>query len=98
MNLRFKPGTLLICRRIPFGSGQYRSGSLVIAERTAHDLREMTCKVLRIDEDGVYWLHSESDQPQFQEPWRVGRPDEDHHVDHEIAVIAKVVREVIDHD
>lgn len=96
MNLRFLPGTQLICRKIPFGSGAYASGDYVIAERTAHDLHEMTCKRLSVDDDGVHWLHSESDDPQFSEPWRIGKPDTDHHDDMEIRILGKVVRAVQD--
>lgn len=97
MNQVFPPGIQLICRRVPFGFGELRSGDLVVVERTNHDLREMTCKRLYIDTDGVYWLRSESDQPQFQDPWKVGKPDQDMHVDTEITVIGKVMRGVIDY-
>jgi SOS-response transcriptional repressor LexA len=96
MNLRFMPGTKLICRRVPFGIGGFQSGDYVIAKRTAHDLYEMTCKRVEIDEDGVYWLYSESSDPKFAEPWRIGKPDEEHHLDVEVEVIAKVIRAVQD--
>jgi hypothetical protein len=97
MNLRFPPGIQLICRRVPFGFAELRSGDLVVVERTNHDLREMTCKLLKVDADGAYWLHSESDQPQFQDPWFVGKPDDTMHIDTEIRVIGKVLRGVIDY-
>lgn len=96
MNLRFLPGTHLICRRVPFGIGQFKSGDYIIARRTAHDLYEMTVKRVEIDRDGVYWLHSESSDDKFQEPWRIGRPDTDLHHDVEVEVIGKVVRAVQD--
>lgn len=95
MNLAFKQGTRLICRKIPFGTGAYKPGNYVIAQRTAHDLYEMTVKRLEVDDEGVYWLHSESDQPQFKQPWRIGRPDDGHHQDDEISILGKVVREVV---
>lgn len=98
MNLRFPVGVQLVCRRVPFGNGKFKSGDLVIVERRNHDLRERTCKRIEIDDEGVYWLHSESDQPQFQEPWRIGRPDEASHVDNEINVLGKVLRGVIDYE
>jgi phage repressor protein C with HTH and peptisase S24 domain len=98
MNLRFPPGVQLICRRVSFGSGSFKSGDLVIVERHNHDLRELTCKRLVIDDDGLYWLHSESDQPQFQAPWRIGKPDNGDFIDTEIEVIGKVLRGVIDYE
>lgn len=94
MNLRFMPGTHLICRRIPFGNGGFKAGDYVIVRRTAHELHELTCKRLEIDGDGVYWLHSESSDEKFAEPWEIGKPNEDHHDDTEIEVIGKVVRAV----
>lgn len=94
MNLAFHPGTDLICRRIPFGTGSLKAGDYVIARRTAHDLHEMTCKRVEVDDDGVFWLHSESDDPRYQEPWRIGCPDEGHHTDIEVGIIAKVIRAV----
>ncbi len=97
MNLIFPPGIQLVCRRVPFGFGELRAGDLVVVERKAHDLHEMTCKRLAIDEDGVYWLKSDSDQPQFQSPWHVGKPDATMHIDTEITVIGKVVRGIIDY-
>lgn len=96
MNLAFPAGMKLICRRVPFGNGTFRSGDFVIVERTAHDLREMTCKQVEVDESGTYWLRSLSDQPQFQEPWRIGAPDSNHHDDMEIRIIGKVIRGVLD--
>lgn len=97
MNLAFPdPRTILICRRIPFANGDFKPGDYVIAERTAHDLMEYTCKRVEMDDDGFYWLHSESDDPRWQEPWRIGKPDEDFHSDQQVSVIGKVVRIVID--
>lgn len=94
MNREFQPGTRLICRYTLFSDDHLRNDDLVIVERINHDLREMTCKIIRFDDDGVAWLHSNSDQPQFQEPWRLGKPDEDLHVDNEIRVIGRVIRAV----
>ncbi len=94
MNLEFTPGAMLICRRVPYGFQSIKSGDFVVVERANHELREMTCKQLVLDDEGVAWLHSKSDQPQFQQPIRVGRPDDDLHVDNEIHVIGKVIRAV----
>lgn len=96
MNLRFMPGTQLICRKVPFGSGIYLSGDYVIAQRNAHELVELTVKRLEIDGDGVHWLHSESTDERFKEPWRVGSADDNHHDDREVSILAKVIRAVQD--
>lgn len=96
MNLRFPAGSRLICRRVAFGGGQVRSGHYVIVSRTAHDLRELTCKRLEIDGEGNYWLHSESDDPRFKEPWFVGKPDNGHFSDMEIVIEGRVIRAVQD--
>ena len=98
MNQRFPIGTKLICRRVPSDLGTFRTGSFVIVQRSAHDLHELTCKRVEIDDRGVFWLHSESDDPKFADPWRIGSPDENHHDDIEIRVIGKVIRAVQDFD
>lgn len=98
MNLVFRKNSKLICRTVPFGAGTYRSGDYVVAQRTAHDLYEMTVKRVEIDQNGDYWLHSESDNPQFKDPWRIGQPDSDHHEDTEITILGKVVREIISYE
>jgi SOS-response transcriptional repressors (RecA-mediated autopeptidases) len=94
MNRRFPAGSRLICRRVPFGSADVRSGQYVIVSRTAHDLRELTCKRLEIDGEGNYWLHSESDDPRFAEPWFIGRPDDGHFTDMEVCIEGRVIRAV----
>ena len=96
MNLRFLPGTQLICRKVPFGTGIYKSGDYVIAQRNAHELVELTVKRVEIDDDGIYWLHSESTDDRFKEPWRVGCADDNHHDDREVSILAKVIRAVQD--
>ena len=60
--------------------------------------REITVKRLEIDDEGVFWLHSESDDDKYQEPWRIGKPDENHHDDIEIRVLGKVIRAVMDYE
>ena len=94
MNLEFQPGTRLICRYTVFEHGYLMNEDRVIVERANHDLRELTCKIIRFDNEGVAWLHSNSDQPQFQEPWRLGKPDNGLHIDNEIRVVGRVIRAV----
>lgn len=94
MNQLFMPGTQLICRKIGGTDEWMLDGNLVIAERTNHDLREMTCKRVRRDGQGRFWLHSESDDPRFAEPWLVGKRGDGEHTDIEVRVIGKVIRAV----
>ena len=68
--------------------------SSAFRERTAHDLRELTCKRIEIDQEGNYWLHSESDDPRFAEPWFIGRPDNGHFTDMEVVIEGRVIRAV----
>jgi len=97
MNLTFPPGMVLICRRVPFGFAEVTAGDLVIVEREAHDLREMTCKRLAIDEEnGDFLLVSESDRPEYQTPIRVKRSAENEDVDTGVTIIGKVERGVMD--
>jgi hypothetical protein len=96
MNRKFPIGSRLICRRVPFGSAEIRSGHYVIVSRTAHDLRELTCKRVEIDAQGNYWLHSESDDPRFADPWLIGRPDNGHFSDMEVCIEGRVIRAVQD--
>lgn len=90
MNRTIVPGSDLECIRV-FSSGiEPRPGDLVIVQRSAHDLTEMTCK--RLDDDGGEWvLRCESTEPEFQEPIRIGRPDAEGFVDDEIRVIGIVM-------
>ena len=96
MNKRFLPGTQLICRRVPFGGGSFKEGDYVIVQRKAHDMVELTVKRLEVDEQGRYWLHSESSDERFKDPWMIGSPDTDHHTDEETEILAKVIRAVQD--
>lgn len=98
MNQRFPEGTQLICRKVPFGSGTYYPGDFVIVERTKHDLVELTVKRLERDDSGAYWLHSESDDERFKEPWKIGKPRGDHFTDLEVRVLGRVVRAVQDYE
>lgn len=97
MNKTFPEGIVLICRRVPFGFAEVAAGDLVIVEREAHDMREMTCKRLALDEEtGDFLLLSESDRPEFQKPIRVPRSDENEDVDNGVTIIGKVERGVLD--
>jgi predicted XRE-type DNA-binding protein len=96
MDLAFPQRAILICRHLYTGFADIRAGDYVIVERENHDLREMTCKRLEVDEDGDYLLWSESSNPRFKDPIRIPRSKEDEHVDTGINVLGKVVRVVID--
>jgi len=86
------PGSDLECLRVQFGRVEPAAGDLVIVERHNHDLTELTCKRLDIDETGDWILRCESDRPEFLEPIRLGRPDADLFVDNEVRVIGIVIR------
>jgi SOS-response transcriptional repressor LexA len=91
MDRTIPPGSDLECLRVTFGEIEPQPGDLVIVERHAHDLTEMTCK--RLDRDGDEWvLRSESTRPEFQEAIRLGKPDEGLFVDNEIRVIGIVIK------
>ena len=90
MNKTILPNSLLECRRIPFGWAELRPGDLVIVQRHNHDLTELTCKRLDI-EDGDWVLRCESYEPEFQEVIHIGRPSEDAFIDNEIEVIGVVL-------
>ena len=94
MNKAFMPGVQLICRRIGGTDEWVVDGDYVIAERTNHDLRELTCKRVRKDDRGRFWLHSESDDARFQQPWLIGGNGDGEHTDIEVRVIGKVIRAV----
>ena len=96
MNLAFPANTILICERIPFGSGNIKTGDYVIVERENHNLREMTCKQILIDTDGSFLLQSRSSNPKYSEPIRVPRSLDDEFVDNGINFIGKVKRAVQD--
>jgi len=97
MNKLFPPGMKLICERIPFGDREPESGALVIVQRSAHDLYELTCKRFVVDDEGVRWLHSESTDPAHQRPMRVGKDGDGADSDVEIQIIGEVLRGVIDY-
>lgn len=90
MNRTVPPGSDLECLWVKFSPIPPQPGDLVIVERHAHDLVELTCKRLAMEDD-EYLLLSESWEPEFQEPIRIGRPDEDLFTDEEVRVIGIVL-------
>ncbi len=94
MNQAFMPGVQLICRRIGGTDEWLLDGDYVIAERSNHDLRELTCKRVRKDDRGRFWLHSESSDDRFAQPWLIGGNGDGEHTDIEVRVIGKVIRAV----
>lgn len=90
MDKTIPPGSVLDCVRIKYTEIAPEDGDLVIVERNAHDLTEMTVKRLRRGEDG-WELHAESTKPEFQEVLKWSPPDPDLHVDNEVEVTAIVL-------
>jgi transcriptional regulator with XRE-family HTH domain len=87
MDLRYPPGTLLICKRFEdLGRGP-QCGERVIVQRRAGSLWEATCKKLVEDDDGVPWLVPESSDPRHQAAIRADRDSEAD----EIVLHAKVI-------
>jgi SOS-response transcriptional repressor LexA len=96
MNQTIPANMILICRRVPFGFSGFKENQLVIVERENHNLREMTCKRLKYSESGDFLLCSESDRPEFAEPFFVKRSTDHEFVDMEISIIGVVIRGVVD--
>lgn len=95
MNRTVQPGADLECLYVKFSPVPPRPGDLVIVERKAHDLVEMTCK--RLAMDGDEWvLLCESYEPEFQEPIRIGRPDDQDFTDNETRVVGIVLSAKLD--
>jgi SOS-response transcriptional repressor LexA len=91
MDKTIPPGSDLECLRVSYGVVEPEPGDLVIVERHAHDLTEMTCK--RLDREGDEWvLRSESTKPEFQEVIRIGTPDKEAFIDNEVKVIGIVIK------
>ena len=98
MNLAFPANAIIICRHVANGFADVNKGDYVIVERENHDLREMTCKKLDINENGDFLLISESTNPKFAEPIVIPRSVENENLDNGIAIMAKVVRVIINYD
>lgn len=79
MNRLYPPGTILICATLEDLHEPPTSGRRYIVRRIAADGRiESTVKEYVVDDRGRSWLWPRSDDPEFQQPWRVdeGRPGE----------------------
>jgi len=98
MNLAFPANAVLVCRHLSIGDVLVKSGDLVIVEREAHNLREMTCKRLSISSDGDYLLNSESTNPKFAEPIKIPCSIDDEFVDTGVSIMARVIRVIINYD
>lgn len=90
MNRTIAPGSDLECLWTKFSPLAAQPGDLVIVERQAHDLVELTCKRLAMDGD-EYILLAESYEPEFQEPIRLGNPDDGVFDDNEIRIVGIVL-------
>lgn len=95
MDKTIPPGSILECVRAIAGVAP-RDGDLVIVERTAHDLTELTCKRLHV-EGGQWVLRAESNSAEFNKDIMIGNLDENHHNDNETRVIGIVVRSYQSH-
>lgn len=100
MDRKWPDPVYLIFRRVKFGFADVAPGNYVLVERENHDLYEMTCKRLEIDDEtGDFLLVSESSNPKYADPIRVRRsPEDGDHVDTGVNVIGKLVRAVQDYE
>lgn len=90
MNRTIQPGADLECLHLIYAPIAPMPGDLVIVQRKAHDLVEMTCKRLGMDGDELVLL-CESYEPEFQEIIKVGRPDNGDYSDEEVRIIGIVL-------
>lgn len=95
MNRTIQPGADLDCLKVKFSPVPPMPGDLVIVERHAHDLVELTCKRLAKVGD-EYELRCESYEPEFQDPIPIGKPDGDIFTDDEIRVVGIVLSAKLD--
>lgn len=96
MNKVIPSGADLECLYIKFSPIPPKPGDLVIVERKAHDLVEMTCKRLTMVGDS-FALICESTEPEFTgEPIFIGKPDGEMVTDEEVRVIGIVINARLD--
>lgn len=95
MNKTILPGSDLECLYVKFSPIPPKPGDLVIVERKAHDLVELTCKRLAMNGD-EYVLLCESSEPEFQEAIPIGKPDNGDFTDNEISVVGIVLSAKLD--
>ncbi|MBK6800336.1 MAG: hypothetical protein IPG83_02295 [Novosphingobium sp.] len=95
MNRTILPGSDLECLYVRFSPIPPKPGDLVVVERKAHDLVELTCKRLAMIGD-EYALVAESTEPEFQEPIIIGRPDSHDFTDNEVRVVGIVLSAKLD--
>lgn len=86
-------GTILVCVLYADLGVEPQPGEHVVVQRSSphHEGYEATVKELRRHTDGSYWLWPRSTHPEFQQPWRLPGPDEDHVTDDELRIVAKVI-------
>jgi SOS-response transcriptional repressor LexA len=79
MNQVYPEGAYLVCAdTISLAGFEVRTGDKVIVQRrSVDDLCEVTVKEYRLDDQGRAWLWPRSDDPEFQQPWRVVPIDQD---------------------
>ena len=89
MDRTIPPGSVLDCIRVSERVTP-EAGDLVIVERYAHDLTEMTVKRLQKGEEG-WELHPESTRPEFQEVIKLGMANPNYFGDDHVRIIGIVL-------
>ncbi len=92
MNLLYPPDTVIVCvNLIELGRDPEPGDRVVCLRRHEHGGEwEATVKELRRDPAGEYWLWPRSSDPNFQQPWRLPKPDSTDEND-DIRLVAKVI-------
>jgi SOS-response transcriptional repressor LexA len=90
MDKTIPSGSVLDCVRVPYSDVVPQEGDIVIVERDAHDLTEMTCKRLARGPNG-WELRPESTKPEFQEVIPIGDPDPESHADNGVRITGIVL-------
>lgn len=76
MNEVYPEGAVIICVKLIDLGREPRHGERVVVQRRSDLGFEATVKEFRQDPDGTFWLWPRSTDPNFQQPWRLPKPDE----------------------
>lgn len=90
MNELYPHGSIVVCVKLLDIGRDPKPSERVIVQRHSHEGFEATIKELRIDDEKRFWLWPRSNDPNFQQPWRLPLNDEDRDSE-EISVVALVI-------
>lgn len=90
MNEIYPEGSVVICVKIHDLGRDPLPPERVVCQRRSEMGFEATVKELRRDALGEFWLWPRSNDPNFQQPWKLPKPNEHDHND-DIQIVALVV-------